>query len=300
MQTFLDIVAKDLYKKTGGQFSDTIIVFPNKRASLFFNKALLELTDKPIWSPRYTTISELFRQYSTMETGDRIQLVCNLYLSYIEVTGANEPLDKFYGWGELMLNDFDDIDKHLADTKKVFSLLSNIHELDDVEFLTQQQQQVLQRFFRNFSIEHNTELKKRFLQLWNKFYDIYNNYRHRLKSQGVAYEGMLYRDIIENVIRDNNHSFKNIDKQEYIFIGFNMLHEVETELFSFFQKNSKARFYWDYDAYYLNGHEAGKYIAQHLRRFPNELDAENPTYHNFGKQTEVTFLSSPTEESNLC
>src|SRR5574344_275265 len=119
MQTFLDIVAKDLYKKTGGQFSDTIIVFPNKRASLFFNKALLELTDKPIWSPRYTTISELFRQYSTMETGDRIQLVCNLYLSYIEVTGANEPLDKFYGWGELMLNEFDEIDKHLDDTKKV-------------------------------------------------------------------------------------------------------------------------------------------------------------------------------------
>ena len=111
MFTFLDIVAQDLYAKTGGNFSDTVIVFPNKRASLFFNKALTRLTDKPIWSPQYTTISELFRQYSTMETGDRIKLVCDLYLSYTEVTGANEPLDSFYGWGELMLNDFDDIDK---------------------------------------------------------------------------------------------------------------------------------------------------------------------------------------------
>ena len=151
MFTFLDIVAQDLYAKTGGNFSDTVIVFPNKRASLFFNKALTRLTDKPIWSPQYTTISELFRQYSTMETGDRIKLVCELYLSYTEVTGANEPLDSFYGWGELMLNDFDDIDKHIADANRVFSLLSNIHELDGIEFLTDKQQQALQRFFSNFS-----------------------------------------------------------------------------------------------------------------------------------------------------
>lgn len=293
MFTFLDIVAQDLYAKTGGNFSDTVIVFPNKRASLFFNKALTRLTDKPIWSPQYTTISELFRQYSTMETGDRIKLVCDLYLSYTEVTGANEPLDSFYGWGELMLNDFDDIDKHIADANRVFSLLSNIHELDGIEFLTDKQQQALQRFFSNFSKEHNTELKKRFLQLWNKFGDIYTNYRQRLNAQGIAYEGMLYRDVIENVIRKETTSE---DSNTYIFVGFNLLHEVEMELFSFFKKQGKAMFYWDYDAYYMDGHEAGKFISQYLKYFPNELNADSPAYHNLGKQTEVSFISSPTED----
>ena len=149
--TFLDIVAKDLYAKTNGQLSDMTLVFPNKRAALFFNKALTELTDKPMWSPCYTTISELFRQYSDVETGDKIKLVCDLHISYTKITGIDEPLDKFYGWGEVMLSDFDDIDKHLADAQKVFSLLGNIHELDGVEYLTESQQDALRQFFSNFS-----------------------------------------------------------------------------------------------------------------------------------------------------
>ena len=82
--TFLDIVAQDLYTKTNGDLTDITMVFPNKRASLFFNKALTELTEKPMWSPQYTTISELFRKFSSLETGDRIQLVCELHTAYSE------------------------------------------------------------------------------------------------------------------------------------------------------------------------------------------------------------------------
>lgn len=294
--TFLDIVAQDLYTKTNGNLTDITMVFPNKRASLFFNKALTELTEKPMWSPQYTTISELFRRFSTLETGDRIKLVCELHTAYSEETGIDEPLDRFYGWGEVMLSDFDDIDKHMADATKVFSLLSNIHELDGVEYLTENQQQALQRFFSNFSQGHNTELKKRFLQLWNKFNNIYNNYHNRLREQGIAYEGMLYRDAIENIKKTNNENTTDNDTQTYIFVGFNLLQEAEEELFTHFQKNKKAKFYWDYDHYYMNGHEAGKYISQHLKHFPNELEADNEIYHNLGKQTEMTFISAPTED----
>lgn len=293
MTTFLDIVAEDLYKKTVGNLANITIVFPNKRASLFFNKALAELTDQPIWSPKYITISELFRNHSTLETGDRIKLICELYLSYREVTCSNEPLDKFYGWGEVMLNDFDDIDKHMADARKVFSLLSDIHELDSVEYLTERQQEALQRFFSNFSTQHNSELKKRFLRLWNKYGDIYTNYRQRLLSQGIAYEGMLYRDVIENRIGAQSD---NTENQTYIFIGFNLLHKVETEMFKHFQSRGKAKFYWDYDTYYIIGHEAGTYISQYLRLFPNELPDDHSAYNNFRNQKEVTFISSPTED----
>ena len=294
--TFLDIVGQDLYTKTNGNLTDTTLVFPNKRASLFFNKALTELTEKPMWSPQYTTISELFRKFSSLETGDRIKLVCELHTAYSEETGIDEPLDRFYGWGEVMLSDFDDIDKHMADAAKVFSLLSNIHELDGVEYLTESQQQALQRFFSNFSQGHNTELKKRFLKLWNRLHNIYNNYRNRLRQQGIAYEGMLYRDAIENIKKLNNGNTTDNDTQTYIFVGFNLLQEAEEELFTHFLKNKKAKFYWDYDLYYMNGHEAGKYISQHLKHFPNELEADNDIYQNLGKQTEMTFISAPTED----
>lgn len=295
MKTFLEIVAQDLYTKNNGDLSRVTIVFPNKRASLFFNKALADITDKPMWSPQYTTISELFRRHTALETGDRIKLICDLYQSYKKITGTDESLDRFYGWGEILLNDFDDIDKHMADAAKVFALLGDIHELDGVEYLTEHQQQVLQQFFCNFSKDHNTELKMRFLKLWNRFNDIYTDFRQHLQEQGIAYEGMLYRDVIEH-LHDTQEEPARKEQRTYVFIGFNLLHKVEMEMFSFFQEQGMAKFYWDYDDYYMRGHEAGKYISQYLKYFPNELTPDNCAYHNFGKQAEVAFISSPTED----
>lgn len=295
MNTFLELVAKDLFVKKQGDMANLTIVFPNKRASLFFNKALVDLTDKPIWSPQYTTISELFRENSELQIGDSIKLVCELYQSYTKVTGSNEPLDHFYGWGELIINDFDDIDKHRADAHKIFTLLSNIHELDGVEYLTEKQQEVLQRFFCNFTLEHNTELKKRFLTIWNKLGEIYDDFKRRLMEQGMAYEGMLYRNVAEGLESDTAATRWN-GKRTYVFVGFNLLQEVELSLFSYFQKQERALYYWDYDNYYLKGHEAGKYISQYIRMFPNELPPDYGGYNSFVNKDDVTFISSPTED----
>ncbi len=295
MNTFLELVAKDLFVKQQGNMENITIVFPNKRASLFFNKALVDLIDKPLWSPQYITISELFRGHSQLQLGDNIQLVCELYKSYIKVTKSNETLDHFYGWGELIIKDFDDIDKHRADAKKIFSLLGDIHELDGVDYLTEKQQEVLHRFFKNFTLEHNTELKQRFLKLWNKMGELYDDFKQRLTEQGIAYEGMLYRNVVEQQEKNSDNEFLK-DNRIYVFVGFNLLHEVEISLFSFLQKNKKARFYWDYDRYYMNGHEAGKYISRYMRLFPNELTNIEGAYENFRKKDNVTFISSPTED----
>ena len=216
---FLYSIAQDLLKKHGNDLHDVIVVFPNKRASLFLNQALAELCDKPLWSPQYTTISELFRSMSSLELADRIKLICELHKSYCAVTGKEETLEQFYGWGELMLSDFDDIDKHLADARQVFTLLSNIHELDSIDYLTHEKIEVLKNFFSNFTEDHTTVLKKRFLELWNKFYDIYMHFRQSLLSQGIAYEGMLYREVVEK--KDTIHP------SSFIYIGFNLLTPVE-------------------------------------------------------------------------
>ena len=61
MQSFLQIVAADLYRRFNGQFEDVTVVFPNKRASLFFNQYLFDIVGHPVWAPRYMTISELFQ-----------------------------------------------------------------------------------------------------------------------------------------------------------------------------------------------------------------------------------------------
>lgn len=332
MTSFLNIVAKDLLLKHGEDLSSITIVFPNKRASLFFNAELASLCDKPIWSPNYTTISELFSSQTSLLLADRIQLICELHKSYTKITGSTETLEQFYNWGELMLADFDDVDKHLAQADKVFMLLSNIHELDSVEYLTPEKQEAIRRFFSNFSLDHNSELKKRFLQLWNKIEEIYNDYRDRLFSQGIAYEGMLYRFVIENVLpglesslaHDSSHSDDRSQtdnrsrstlfaESQYVFIGFNLLNTVEERLFTYLKKNHNARFYWDFDHHYMQKSDgsdasganssdnrytpdAGKYISQYLGCFPNELSLDNPVYKQFSNKQDVAIVSATTED----
>ena len=222
MKSFLYNVAQDLLKQWGEDLHRVTVVFPNKRASLFLNRALAEISEKPIWSPQYTTISELFQKMSTLQVADRIKLICELHKTYCEVTGRAETLEQFYGWGEIMLADFDDIDKHNGDAKKIFTLLGDIHEMDAVDYLTEEQKRVLQRFFNNFTPDHTTQLKRNFMELWNKFYDIYTNYRQRLLAQGIAYEGMMYREVID----DNDNVNDNVNLN-YVFVGFNLLTPVE-------------------------------------------------------------------------
>ena len=294
MKTFLKYVARDILEKYGNNLSDIAVVFPNKRAALFLNESLARLTDHPIWSPSYITISDLFRKHSTLKDGDPIKLVCDLHKTFVACTGINETLDHFYGWGQLLITDFDDIDKNMAEAEKLFANLSNIHELDDISYLTEEQKTLIKKFFSNFNDDHNSELKKRFLQLWSHFLDIYKQFNMRLEEQGLAYEGALYR----KVVNDENIKFQH---KKYLFVGFNMMQVVERKLCDRLMKEGKAHFYWDYDDYYMqNNHEAGHYIREYLKYYPNELN-DMPSrdlreiYHNFDNNKDITYISASTE-----
>ena len=289
MKSFLEYVAADLLRKYGTNLSRIAVVFPNKRASLFLNEHLARLAGKPLWSPAYITISDLFRSHSERQVADPIQLVCQLHQCFTQCTGIDETLDHFYGWGQLLLSDFDDLDKNMASAEHVFANLRDIHEYDDTSYLTEDQKIILQKFFSNFNPDHNSELKQRFLQLWSHILDIYRSFNARLSEQGLAYEGALYREVAER--EDITFEYDT-----YLFIGFNMLQQVEQTLFHRMRQQGKARFYWDYDHYYLNHNEAGYYIAQYLSDFPNELDnRDDNIYSNFTRQKAITYISAPTE-----
>jgi CRISPR/Cas system-associated exonuclease Cas4 (RecB family) len=289
MKDFLAYVAEDMINKYDTNLSDIAVVFPNKRASLFLNEHLARYAKKPVWSPHYITISELFRQQSQLMVADPLKLVCDLHKSFCKCTRSQESLDKFFGWGQLLLSDFDDIDKNMADADHVFANLRDIHELDDISYLTEEQRDMIRRFFSNFSEDHNTELKERFLRLWSHFADIYHDFNDRLSHQGLTYEGALYRQVVEQQEGQYPHS-------HYLFVGFNLLQKVEQQLFNHLMKNGKARFYWDFDHYYMEGHEAGQYIGQYLKYFPNELDVDaDEIYGNFNHAKRIHYISAPTE-----
>lgn len=294
METFLKQVAHDLYNKTEGNFTKVAIVFPNKRASLFFNEYLAQESDRPIWSPTYVSISELFRQSSDLSIADPIKLVCDLYKVFQKATGSKETLDDFYFWGEMLIADFDDADKNMADTRALFSNLKDLNELmDNYDFLEEGQKEALSQFFHNFSINQVTELKQRFISMWNVLGDIYTEYKALLESQSIAYEGMLYRQVIEQL------DVEALPYNKYIFVGFNVLNKVEHTLFKKLNEAGKAMFYWDYDTFYLNKtpHEAGEFIRRNLRDFPSELPAS--FFDNLNQPKEVTFIESPTENGQV-
>ncbi len=252
--SFLASLAQQLLTTYGTNLSQVTVVFPNKRASLFLNEELARLSDSPIWAPAYTTISDLFRSLSSREVADPIKLICDLHKSFVQCTGIDESLDHFYGWGQILLADFDDVDKHLAPADKVFANLRDLHELDDDSYLTQEQRDIIRKFFSHFNEDHTTELKQRFLSLWSHLYDIYLDFNARLVSQNLAYEGSLYRQIIENLrgneVEDCVIPFKNVlarrssscgmffernntvllSPAKYVFAGFNLLHPVEQAL----------------------------------------------------------------------
>ena len=240
MKSFLEHVAEDLISRYGTNLSRVAVVFPNKRASLFLNEHLARLAGKPIWSPAYITISDLFRSHSSLQVADPILLVCELHRVFTACTGIDETLDHFYGWGQLLLSDFDDLDKNMAPADKVLVNLRDIHELDDTSYLTPEQTEMIKRFFSNFTEEHNSELKERFLRLWSKIGDIYQKYNAQLAEKQMAYEGALYR----KVATDESIQF---EYDTYAFIGFNLLQQVEQTLFRRLESQGKALFYQDTD-----------------------------------------------------
>ena len=299
-KTFLEYVAEDIIGKYGTDLSRIAVVFPNKRAALFLNEHLARIAGQPVWSPAYITISDLFRQHTDLKPADPIKLICDIHKSFTKCTGIDETLDHFYGWGQLLLADFDDIDKNMADADSIFCNLKDIHELDDISYLDDEQKEMLKRFFANFSDDIESELKKRFLSLWSHFGDIYHDYNRRLTEQGIGYEGAIYRKVA-------SEETLHLKYDKYMFVGFNLIQKVERVLFSRLMKEGKAKFYWDFDEYYMPTARAQQSasvpnntasFAAYLTDFPNELDnTDRDIYANMRRPKRIRFISSPTENA---
>ena len=273
MEPFLKIVAEDLYSKFGAEngLADVTVVFPNRRARLFFDDCIAACSTQPIWSPQYTTIEELFHSQSDLRPADRIEMVTLLHKIYLEELHSDESLDSFWSWGELMLADFDDVDRNLAPADQLFSLLREQRELTDTSFLTDAQKEALMQFFGEMKNSKPTRLHERHMAIWSVLGNIYNRFTQQLSDRGLGYNGMIQRRVIEHLDTDR------LTARKYVFVGFNSLDKAERALFKAIQGAGKALFYWDYDPAYTNSnirHEAGRFLRDNLKEFPNELPLE--------------------------
>lgn len=294
MYPFLQAVAQDIHHRFGDDLSRTAVIFPGKRAGLWMDRYLYECAGHPIWSPSYISLDELFGSLSSLSKESQIRAVCTLHEIFCRLTGSTEPLDDFYYWGELMLADFDDIDKNHVEAERLFVNLANIKDIEgQFDYLTPEQRELLSRFFSGLHSEaQQTELKRRFIELWQVMGKIYEELRTTLSTRGVAYEGMLYRDGIEHF------DASRLTYDHYIVVGFNVLNRVEQELFEHLKESGKALFYWDYDLHYYDNvhHEAGTFVRENILRYGNALEASE-LYDNLRHLPEITYISASTDNA---
>lgn len=267
MTSFLQEVAADLYGRYGEDISSLHLLFPSRRARIFFTDALSRIASRPLWQPRWTTVDELMSEASGLRAGDRLRLITELYKVYSRF--HSEPFDKFYFWGELLLNDFDTIDKYRIDAGMLFRNLSEIKEMEsDISYLTPEQLKIV-AFWANFRDEEAlSEEKRRFLAVWRTLGPVYRQFRERLSELGMAYTGMVHRTAAER-LRSGEFAFD--DGRRFVVVGFNALSECEKALFRHLASAAGAEFYWDYDDYYKERpeQEAGMFVRDNLLRFPS-------------------------------
>jgi len=272
MTYFLEYIAQSLYDEIGNNLNRHCLVFPSRRAGLYFMKYLAARIEKPVWAPSILTINELFRSGSTLQAAGNEILLFELYKVYRDIKKPHESFDEFYYWGDMLLNDFDDVDKYLVDASLLFRNVLDIKNIDK-QFggLTDKQIEIIRKFWTNFNLSSPTREKTGFIDIWSVLLDIYTNFRNTLKSQNLAYEGMIFRELAEN--KDSEvHSYDKWDTVH--FIGFNALNECEKSLMNRLKKAGKAKFYWDYDNSYIKEgklNSAGFFMRENLKMFGNDL-----------------------------
>jgi hypothetical protein len=271
MTPFLASVATYLYQKYPDGLQDVCLVFPNRRAGVFFNRYLASNVKKTVWSPEVRTISELMRDISGLQPADSLTLNFQLYQIYRQIKKSTETFDEFFYWGEMLLGDFDDIDKYLVDARQLFQNLSDLKEIESQFTLPEEQLKIIREFWENIKLHDGGSLKTDFISLWEVLFDIYFKFRVSLQEKGLAYEGMLYRNVAEAIKSDNNFV---LPAKRFAIVGFNALNNCEKAFFKYLKKNNLADFFWDYDGYYVDHywHEAGLFIRENRVMFPPPLD----------------------------
>lgn len=290
MKPFLYQVATLFYQQYGAEIHRLAFVFPNRRAGLFFQKYLSEISERPLFSPSILTINDLFMQLSGKHPADKIQMLFRLYELYKQRSGSSESFDEFIYWGEMLLNDFDDIDKYMVDARMLFRNVSDLKSLDDdFNYLSPEQVQAIRSFWSSFYPKGDSPNQQHFLELWEILYDLYAGLRTSLAKDGCGYDGMIFREVVEQLEKEPMSDFPF---DQVVFVGLNALSVSEERLLLALQKKGVADFYWDYVGPWVTDpdNKASFFLERNLRLFPSrmQLPATEPV------QAEIRVMGVPS------
>jgi len=287
MKSFLQELAEKIYREHP-KLDEVTLVFPNRRAIIYFQKYLSDIITKPVFSPKMVTIEEFIGGFSPLTVPDKLELIHRLYHSYTTVLhGTDEPFDQFYFWGEMLLRDFDEVDKYMIRADHLFKDLSMQKELDSsFDFLTEEQQEFLKSFWAGFD-DNITENKRKFLRVWKELLGVYQHFKQQLQEANLAYDGMMHREVASGISSGTIATPSFGGETRIHFIGFNALTGAEEVILSTLVDKGIATIHWDLDDYYINNE------AQEAGRFFREYQRDRVLGKTFSNQPPSNFLGTP-------
>lgn len=269
MKTFHQQLVDTISSEELSTLKNQCFVFPTKRGGVFFKRALLATyAEEHFILPSILSIEEFVEKLTGMSISDELTLLFHLYTIY-QNKDENLAFDDFYAWGKIILKDYDEIDRYLADAQKIYSSLQNIKEIDHVFGYNDEFKEIVVRYRTLTDKQEKTKLLTEFLKIWKEVGAVYEQFQDDLAKEEKAYGGMLYRNLANILSQENfDHPF-----ERYHFCGFNALSKAEELIFEALVKAEKAQLYWDIDQYYVNDRkeEAGDFLREYLAKWPHSV-----------------------------
>ncbi|WP_295732280.1 PD-(D/E)XK nuclease family protein [uncultured Muribaculum sp.] len=288
MTPFLKRIADAYFERHSDSLADFCFVFPNKRSATFFRHFLSMHADsgKPFIEPEVTTISDFIAEFSDYVAASRYDLLFTLYNLYNSMSSQTEEFDKFVFWGDMLLGDFNDVDRYMTDAGQLFRNLKNYKEIN-ADYLTPQQKEIINkywgaqiplddidRFWTHIDNPRDPHTNREsFMRLWEILEPLYGAFRDELSSRGLCYPGMQYREVAEklSMMQPGDMPYRRI-----IMAGFNVLSISELCIFSRLHELGIADFYWDYafpDELRADN-MATHFISRYVKLFPSRYDID--------------------------
>lgn len=293
---FLKLVA-EAYARRHDDVSEICFVFPNKRSAAFFSKYLDSAMKREHLAPCMMTISEFITEFSDGIDASRYEQLFILYNEYAKLSKEISNFDRFMFWGDMLISDFNDVDRYMVDADQLFVNVERLKEINS-NYLTEEQLNVIRRYwgderpheYREQFWSHvahgdddeNAKANKKFLKLWEVLSPLYNNFRTELRKRGLTTSGMRYR---EAATRLRTASTTDFEYKRYVFCGFNVLSTAELKIFSRMKALGLADYYWDYNSptFKLPKNRAGRFIEKNILDFPSEYPLEQEDITTFPK-----------------
>lgn len=270
MKSFLYRIARLFLTNESANIANYTFVFPNRRAGLFFRKHLTDLADSTFFSPEIITINDCFSELSPLYKAERLECQFRLFRLYKKLSKTDETFDSFVFWGDILLNDFNEVDRYLVDVKQLFQNITDLNEIDNIfDSLSETQLEAIREFWNKFFPATDDDIKSVHISTWNILYELYTSFTQDLITDGIGTDGMIGRSAVDLLKKPGGLDVWK-DKK-FVFVGFNALNPCERALMLELKQQGNADFYWDYDSGFLRDTEnpASMFCSDNMKLFPS-------------------------------